>query len=156
MTLDLYADNLRRLEILHSGISPVGKEVYKELLINNFMEKTFEIGILGNEKVNSEDFTVYINASQKIVMETRFWIEFYIKNIDRIMNHAFQADEWKEICRKRSAVQFVTDFYHDLRLDQNLISTLDDRIVAIGVKEGGLPTEDIPKHIPDAHYWWFI
>lgn len=156
MLKELFKENMERLEILKTGISPDNKEVDKELLIENFMSSTYEIGIEKEKANENREFSEYITKTQALVSEMEHRIHFYIKNIDRMMNHTFYANEWREICMKRSAVEFLKEFYINAHLDREYIQYLDDRILETGEREGKLPKSDIPDTIPDAHWWWFV
>jgi hypothetical protein len=66
---------------------------------------------------------------------------------------------WEDLCTRRSAVAFFAELYEDTELAPMLPSLDEARLDGImrdHARDGYLPQEDIPAHMPKRHWWWWL
>jgi hypothetical protein len=161
MIQEILHTNLRRLRIINTGQSPTGQKVDRALLMENFLMATYDLGLLlSNEPCLKEslDFIEYIEDSIFLLQPLKGRISDFIQDTEFILTYAFQGNEWLQVCRNRSAIEFLKTFY------QTTIKTkvakawhacvLDKKIRRVGEIEG-LISEEIPVGIPSSHWWWW-
>lgn len=73
------------------------------------------------------------------------------------LRDSFVADEWLQSCERRTALQFLDDWYADspgLRLEELELDRVDELLRHRGETEGFLMEEQIPEGTPPHHWWW--
>jgi hypothetical protein len=73
------------------------------------------------------------------------------------LRDSFVADEWLQSCERRTALQFLADWYADspgLRLQELELDRNDELMRHRGETEGFLLEEQIPDGVPPSHWWW--
>jgi hypothetical protein len=71
----------------------------------------------------------------------------------------WEANEWREVCRLRSGVQFFIDLYRDTGFAPFLegIDTtfFDDWVREWGGRQGYALDDERPRGTPSSHWWWW-
>lgn len=73
------------------------------------------------------------------------------------LRDSFVADEWLQSCERRTAAQFLADWYSGipgLRLEELELDRIDELMRHRGETEGFLLEEQIPDGVPPSHWWW--
>jgi hypothetical protein len=67
---------------------------------------------------------------------------------------------WEELCRRRSAVEFLCELYRETALAELLPEIdnawLDEIMRETGVARGHFSREDVPAGMPPTHWWWWL
>jgi hypothetical protein len=76
--------------------------------------------------------------------------------LDRLRD-AFVADEWRQSCERRTALQELVELYGErpgLPLFELELDRVDELLRHRGETEGFLLEQEIPEGIPATHWWW--
>jgi hypothetical protein len=87
------------------------------------------------------------------------WVTLFLHDTENVFVLAFQHDEWLEVCRRRSALEFLVDISEGTSFEvyAKTLDTLklDALIADVGEREGYLAANLIPTGIPPEHWWWW-
>jgi hypothetical protein len=82
--------------------------------------------------------------------------------LNEAMIQADDCDEhqWSGLCLERSVIQFLLDDYANTPIpalfDPNELTKLDTRMKRVGYRYGPLEAHEIPRGMPDSHWWWYF
>jgi hypothetical protein len=66
--------------------------------------------------------------------------------------------EWYELCMRRSVIQSLLDDYAGTPIaalvDPTDVADLDVELRRVGVEQGPVLEQFVPKGLPDSHWWW--
>lgn len=67
-------------------------------------------------------------------------------------------NEWYGLCIRRSVIQSLLDDYPGTSIpgliDPSDLADLDAELKRVGLDQGPIPAEWIPKGLPETHWWW--
>jgi hypothetical protein len=80
----------------------------------------------------------------------------YVRDIASLLRWPWHDDEWSEVCRSRSAIEFLRGFL-SVPPDEEFLDTeiVDDLIRERGQTEGPVPAGGVAPGIPASHWWWW-
>ncbi|QSA98410.1 hypothetical protein [Methylococcus sp. EFPC2] len=66
--------------------------------------------------------------------------------------------EWPRLCLNRSVIQFLIDDYAatpiPALIDRQDLTELDEEMARVGDRQGPLDEDQIPRGMPQSHWWW--
>jgi hypothetical protein len=154
----IIASNLERLEQLDSGVEGVDRDDALEL----FFDGTFDLGVTlhqAPDAVPADELTEYRERMAEIVDRFHHRVEMYVNRTVRKFLPAFEANEWRDLCRRRSALAFLQELSegtsYGLRALTIDLGELDELILDVGEREGYLDPDKVPEGVPGDHWWWW-
>jgi hypothetical protein len=88
------------------------------------------------------------------------WHESIARYVHRTLTLAEGAndEEWYELCMRRSVIQLLMDHCAGAdpgaSIDSDLVADLDEELRRVGLDQGPMPKDSIPKGLPESHWWW--
>lgn len=150
-------------QLLNLGKSPDGEPLDRGEALERLMEVTFEIGLVVERNPSmrvSEAWKSYVTQTATLITPYYHWLTSYIQHTLGILALSLDGGEWKTVCRRRSAIEFLQAFSAGTDLEIPLqtleVGTLDDRMIVVSESEGHLSTEQRPSGIPASHWWWWL
>jgi hypothetical protein len=152
--------NLTYLALLRDGSQADGTEVDRDEMVELFLDGTFQLATsAGPEDRDTPEFRDYVRESSALIDEFQHRVQDYVRRTERQARPAFQANEWEQICRRRSAIEFLRELSRgtDYELRTLTLDTraLDDLLLDVGQREGYLDPDRIPAGVPPDHWWWW-
>jgi hypothetical protein len=131
-------------------------------LIDDFLRSIFQIGlVIGGdpERSGSSELRFFLDETAPDLIEEHVALLFYPGRLLLEFQHTWESDEWEQLCRRRSGLQFFLDLYRDTALgpfvEEIETDDLDDEMREWGKREGFLSPAEIDPRIPRSHWWWW-
>ena len=75
-----------------------------------------------------------------------------------ILAEGANDDEWYELCVRRSAIQALLDECAGTlvakSIDATEVAEFDAELRRVGLEQGPVPKECVPRGLPGSHWWW--
>jgi len=131
-------------------------------LTESFMSQLFDLGLaLGRDPQDrsSPEFERFLQESAALLPRAVGDLCLYVVRTENLFYGTWEYDEWKQVCRRRSTLEFLWELYRETEFsewfEQIELEDLDNLLEERGKREGYLPVEDIPEGVPRAHWWWW-
>lgn len=106
----------------------------------------------------SPELRQFVDDSASALYDQSTALLFHPSNIVRRFQETWYTDEWVQLCKVRSGLQYLIELYRDTQLIDFLrsleVDYVDDFIRSQG-HEGYLDDDKIPRSIPRSHWWWW-
>jgi hypothetical protein len=83
----------------------------------------------------------------------------FVRRLRDLLLEQFYAGEWRVACERRTALEFLADWFAHGSLADRLgeleLDRVDELLRERGQTEGLLPEDQIPEGIPRSHWWWW-
>ena len=151
---------LQYLHMMEAGHSPDGQEVDRASMLERYLDTTSALALQADDDPAARaELAEYMNESAPVLMEFRHRLDDYIRRTTAIMDIGFQADEWIDVSKRRSAIEFLTELSKGTPFEFGASSLdtleLDSRMMEVGDHEGYLSADRIPAGTPPSHWWWW-
>jgi hypothetical protein len=131
-------------------------------LLADLLLDMYQLGLLiGGDPAlrDSPELHAFLDEAAPELMEEHVSLLFYPGSLIREFQRTWEQDEWEQLCRRRSALQFFLDLFEDTMLAPFIheieIDHLDEEIRDWGNREGFLSPSEIDPRIPHSHWWWW-
>jgi hypothetical protein len=75
-----------------------------------------------------------------------------------ILAEGANDNEWYELCMRRSVIQVLLDDCTGTPVAESIdpveVAELDVELRRVGMDQGPVPEQFVPKGLPDSHWWW--
>jgi hypothetical protein len=99
-------------------------------------------------------------ASAPLVHRVTGPLGLFARRIPERFSYGWQPEEWEDVCRARSALEFLLELYGPGETADWLRSQIepdadDDLLRTRCPEEGLVPPAEVPPGIPRSHWWWW-
>jgi hypothetical protein len=132
-------------------------------LIENFFLAIYHLGTaLEQDPALREqaNLPAFFQELEPGLRDNMVFLESYPQDVIAKYQTTWEGGEWEQLCRLRSAIQFLVDLTHGTPIADEIsaihveIEDLDDHLRRWGDKEGGLNADAVDPGIPASHWWW--
>jgi hypothetical protein len=132
-------------------------------LTANFLDHIYELCVAcgATDLQQSAQLRTFVEATIADVTAVFVLLSAYPGELLLEFQYTWELDEWQQLCRRRSGLQFFLDLYRDTSIAP-LISNieaetadLDQQMHEWGPHEGFLTAAQIDPRIPRSHWWWW-
>ncbi len=149
------ADRLRRWQ------ATFGKTALSETW--DFLREIFDLGMLLNRNPSlrqSPGLAAFVGPSAHLLRhEAIASLSAFIRCVENTLRDTWYGDEWRSVCTRRSALEFLRELYSGTPFAEYLaeldLTDLDEALRSRSVGEGYLTDGQIPAGIPVSHAWWW-
>jgi hypothetical protein len=83
----------------------------------------------------------------------------FVSQTRHLLRDTFYGEEWRIACERRTALQFMAEWFVGGPLAERLgeleLDSVDELLRERGRTEGLLAADQIPEGIPRSHWWWW-
>ncbi len=83
-------------------------------------------------------------------------VNLFVVQTTNILTSSWESEEWIEVCKRRSAIEFLRQLFSISETEEFLdTEEVDELLRTRGRDEGYLKESLIPEGIPPSHWWWW-
>lgn len=107
---------------------------------------------------NSNELKVFYKESAKELVKLWRDLNAYA-DITYFMAEVADENEWYYLCIRRSVLYILVNDYKETEVRQHIelndIEELDVELKRVGLEQGTIPPEYIPRGLSKEHWWWY-
>jgi hypothetical protein len=132
-------------------------------MVENFMLAIYHLGTALEQDPALRDhaeIAVFFHEIEPGIRDNVMLPESYPQNVIAQYQTTWEGGEWEQLCRLRSAIQFLVDLTRGTPITDVPsrihveIEDVDDHLRRWGEREGGLHADAADPGIPASHWWW--
>jgi hypothetical protein len=137
-------------------------------IINQFFHIVFRHSLTGPSSPIASVQTLskqsHVDTLKQLIdSRARFFESFIVNFEDSLYNSSYTFGiwdrNWQKICERRSSIEFFFENFNTEKInslrEEVEMPEIDDKLKEWADKEGGLKEDQIPRNIPESHWWWF-
>jgi hypothetical protein len=146
-----------------ADLAPGDDDPPAEQEIAAFLAALFDVALVyGADPAAVGALGAFVNETAPDIRKLVVPLSFYPGELLDSFEGIWEDDEWVQLCRRRSALQFFLDLYGGseawsvMDAIREASVALDAYIRERGMLEGCLSDEEIDPAIPRTHWWWWL
>ncbi|GLQ45813.1 hypothetical protein GCM10007862_08640 [Dyella lipolytica] len=148
-----------RIRLLNIDARPAGTTSFRS--VADFMSSLYEMGLVYADDHGfraTPELSSFVDETSPTLIKDCVALFSYPGYLLQAYQKSWEYDEWEQLCRQRSGLQYFFDLYRasDFGPFVQEIDTreLDEQMHEWGSREGFLPEEKIDPRLPQSHWWW--